>query len=99
MLFVLSLGCQNPPDDCQRAIDRLVRIATAKQYAAPIVRATERMTESCRTGRYAAYDPVLRCAMDSTSDQAAADCIDRGIKSVLKPSDSPGSGINPLMSN
>ena len=57
------------------------------------------MLEECRAGK-SAYDPVLRCAMDSSTDAAAAACIDRGMKDVLKGSagdSGAGSGLNPLL--
>jgi hypothetical protein len=60
---------------------------------------TEEMLEVCRAGK-STHDPVLRCAMDSRTDGVAAECIDRGIKEVLRGSEGgsgAGSGLNPLL--
>jgi hypothetical protein len=94
-VVALILGCHKP-DDCERALDRLARIHRAKGQPTPSKATTEWMLDACRTGKYAAYDPVLRCAMDSSSDEAAAECIDRGMKDVLRGS-GDGSGLNPLL--
>ncbi len=40
--------------------------------------------EACRRGGHAAYDPVLRCALSSDSDEAAAACIERMLADVLR---------------
>jgi hypothetical protein len=57
--------------------------------------------EQCRHGKFAAYDPVLRCAMDSASDEVAASCIEAFEREMVKarggaPSGAPV-GINPLL--
>ena len=99
VVLVLVAGCGKPADDCERAIRRLGRLSEAKGHSLPD-RAAEDMMEVCRTGKYAAYDPVLRCAMDSRSDAAAAECIDRGLKDVLHISNDGsggGAGLNPLL--
>ena len=93
MIKVLALaiavsGCK-PADDCERAVDRLLRITPGPGRA--------HMLDSCRTSKTAALDPVLRCAMDSASDAEAAACIERGIRDVVKPGSGDGSGINPLL--
>jgi hypothetical protein len=97
LALALLLGCDKPADECQRAVARLARIKQAKGDPTTSKAPTERMLESCRTGKYAAYDPVLRCAMDSRTDEIAAECIDRGLKEVLGGS-GDGSGVNPLLS-
>ena len=87
---------------CERALARLERISAAKGQTAGSG-ARELVREMCLTSKYAEYDPVLRCAMDSKTDDEAAACIERGIKEVLKPSDgsadgsADGSGLNPLL--
>jgi hypothetical protein len=87
-------------DDCERANARLSRID--KSRGQPMSNATaDRLTATCRTSKHASDDPVLRCAMESATDDAAAECIERGISDVVVPSSSgsarDGSGINPLL--
>jgi hypothetical protein len=97
LVLVLLAACSKPADDCQRAIDRLARIDAAKGRAA---RNTQGMLETCRTGKHAAHDPVLRCAMDSATDEAAATCVDRFVDAVLAPAakgSGGGTGLNPLL--
>ena len=48
----------------------------------PAERASRELDE-CRHGKYASYDPVLACAMDSPSDDAAAACIARFVQDVV----------------
>jgi hypothetical protein len=93
-LLWLLVACRGPqPDACERAFARLDRINGALASKLP-----RSFLEECRHGRFASYDPVLRCAMDSESDATAAVCIDRIVKDVLRPSPgSEGSGINPLL--
>lgn len=60
--------------------------------------ACQRAVDQCRHGAYAQYDPVLRCAMDSPSDEAAKSCIETGLDQVVKPSAGvDGRGLNPLL--
>ena len=94
--LVLLAACRTP-DDCQRAIDRIERIEEANGRS---LHGTAWMVDACRTSKFAAYDPVLRCAMSSASDEAAAACIDRGLRDVVHgpPDDGGGAkGLNPLM--
>lgn len=100
LVLAVTFGCDKSTDACVRASARLERINKSKGYPALSKATTEQMIESCRTGKYASYDPVLRCAMDSNTDEAAADCIDRGMKDVLEGSageTGEGSGLNPLL--
>ncbi len=93
-------------DDCQRAFARIARIDSAKGEA-PLMgpKSTKEAIEQCRHGQYTQYDPVLRCAMDSKTDEAASSCIDELMDAVLKdvPPPSPGAhtgepkSINPLL--
>ena len=84
-------------DDCERAIARLERLQPSK---APAPNRSAQI-EACRTGKISSWDPVLRCAMDSATDEAAAACIKTGIDGVLKGTaadgDGAGSGVNPLL--
>lgn len=91
------MGCGESADDCGRAFARLERIDASKGNPVMKKPATDRMIEVCRTGKHASYDPVLRCAIDSSTDEAAAECIDRGMKEVLKGSAGEGAGVNPLL--
>lgn len=88
------LACRDrQPDDCERAFARLARIEPAVSAKLP-----SDAVEACRHERYATYDPVLRCAMDTETDDAAAACIEKLVKSVLRPSpEAVGTGINPLL--
>ncbi len=94
MLLLALLGCRTE-DDCERAVARLVRIDPA---SAPI---SASAIEQCRkTGPANNGDPVLRCAIDSSTDASAAECIDRGVREVVrprKPSDPEPVGVNPLL--
>lgn len=87
------------PDACERAAARLQRIEAARPAPSippastgrglnPLMAmsASERASlviDECRRGKYASYDPVLRCAMDAPSDDAAAACIDRIVHDVV----------------
>jgi hypothetical protein len=82
LLVALLSGCKTE-DACQRAMDRIARIDAKRKWPAPSPEATRDMLASCRTANHAAYDPVLRCAIDSPTDDAAADCMDKFIKAVL----------------
>ena len=102
VLAVVTMGCARSGDECERALARLERIEKSQGRPVASKATTQRMLESCRTGKYASHDPVLRCAMDSATDDSAADCIGRSLKDVVKPSaDSRagGSGLNPLLPN
>jgi hypothetical protein len=98
-LLVVITACRKPVDDCEGAVARLARIDETKGLPAMSRNTRDQMIEACRTGKHASYDPVLRCLMDSSTDDEAATCIDRGIKDVVKGSagDSAGSGLNPLL--
>jgi hypothetical protein len=102
-IAVLICGaCRNAEHDaCEQAVARLARIDAAHASRRPNADHTSDVLDECRHGKYAAYDPVLRCALDADSDDAAAACIDAFVTTVLKPgttrgSDSPG-GLNPLL--
>jgi hypothetical protein len=84
-------------DDCARAIARIERIHEQNRLPATSEAVRARLVESCRTHPKAKYDPVLRCAMDLPSDEAAAACIDQGMREVLKLGSGGGSGLNPLL--
>ena len=53
------------------------------------------LAEQCRTGRYAQYDPALRCTMDSRTDDEAAKCLEAFANAVVHPTPGEGSGVNP----
>lgn len=74
-------------DCCEQAIARLSRIGSPPPAE---------VLEQCR--RHTS-DPVIQCALDAASDQAAKSCIDDVVHRSLKPS-SPGGGgrgLNPLL--
>jgi hypothetical protein len=102
LLLVALLGGCKTDDACQRAMDRIARIDAKRKWPAPTTEATRDLLASCRTGKYASYDPILRCAIDSPTDDAAADCMDKFIKAVLGASPKNASeapkGLNPLLS-
>lgn len=95
-MFVV--GCHETSDDCARARARLDRIDASR--GTPLLSGEPRREalEQCRHGRYAAYDPVLRCAMDSATDEAAAACIDAFDREMgtARGGGAPA-GINPLV--
>ena len=100
------------PDACERAVARLQRIEAARPAPAvspasagrglnPLMtmspgERTNLMLDECRHGKYASYDPVLRCAMDGASDDAAAACIDRIVHDIVHaPAPEPAPGSTP----
>lgn len=87
---MFAIACRTPPD-CERALDRLERIGRGV--------AVQSMRESCRAGELSMSDPVIRCALDTTTDLEATDCIDRFLGEVLRPDPAAGGGggINPLL--
>jgi hypothetical protein len=103
-ILLLLAGCDRRDDECGRAFARLARIrARAPQPLKPAPGVDEQALEQCRHGRYARFDPVLRCAMDSKTDDEAASCIDAFVHAVIKPPEgetkSPpkkAAGLNPL---
>jgi hypothetical protein len=103
LLLLAIAACITPPDDCERAIARLERLNNASTLGFGQARSRiddepstrQRMLESCRSPK-GQWDPVLRCAMDSPTDEATAACIER--HGVIKPGPrTGGSGINPLL--
>jgi hypothetical protein len=103
--LLLLVGCDRTRDDeCARAFARLARIHAKHPpalKAAPGV--ADEALERCRHGRYARFDPVLRCAMDSKTDDEAASCIDEFARAVTKAPDGEAKsppkkdvGFNPL---
>ena len=100
MLCILVLGCGQAQDDCQRAFARLARLDAAQSRPSLPGRHADEALAACRAaGRTVRLDPVVLCAMESTTDDAAARCIDQFVKAVIVPTDarSDGSGINPLL--
>jgi hypothetical protein len=96
--LLAACGCQaRNPDDCERALARIARIDASRSMPRASATHTKDALEQCRHSKYAAYDPVLRCAMDAPSDAAAASCIDRFVNSTLKPGAAGGGGLNPLL--
>ena len=102
LALVLILGCRGE-DACEPALERLDRIAASRQQPSFSARARAEAIEQCRNHPRARHDPVLRCAMDSPSDEAAASCVDEVVDRVLEPPAEPdgklqgGDGINPLL--
>ena len=105
LVLPTAAGCRHhEPDACERAIARLQRIEASRSAPPPIhsdgrglnpllaqspaERANLELDE-CRHGTYASYDPVLRCAMDSASDDGAAACIDRFLHDVVREPAAP----------
>jgi hypothetical protein len=100
--LLLAAGCSKETDPCQRAIDRIARVNAQRNLPSSTREAEDEMLAACRKGGKSGYDPVLRCAKDSATDEAAAACIDRFLDAVLKiapkkPGPPPG-GLNPLLS-
>ena len=100
VLFVVACG-GHEPDACERALARIARIEPMRSHPPP-AKFTRDALEQCRHGKFASYDPVLRCAMDSDSDATAEACIDAFDKRVMGPGPYPPApsgpqGINPLL--
>ncbi len=94
MLLFTLLGCRTE-DVCERAVARLVRIGAMPARSSTSVIEQCRKTEPDNT-----WDPVVLCAIHSSTDAAAAECIDRGVREVVrprKPSDPEPVGVNPLL--
>jgi hypothetical protein len=95
--LVLAVAChQDSP--CERAVARIERVSRHPTSE----RGHDFMIEGCRNpGPHTFQDPVLRCAMDSPTDEAAAACIDAFTKAVVRPSvgsdSGGGKGLNPLL--
>ena len=99
VVIASSTACgERAPDDCERAATRLARIEERATPGSPFV-ISDAVFEGCRRGGTSLHDPVLRCALDSVSDGAAAVCIDNFVRAVLTPSpdDDGGRGLNPLL--
>jgi hypothetical protein len=95
-ILLATFGCRHrDADKCERALTRLDRISQTMTKLSAKQR--DNTLEACRHGKYAASDPVVRCAMDADSDDAAASCIDKFVRTVVKPGTEGGSGINPLV--
>lgn len=105
LVFPISVFTCNQRDrDCEFAIARMDRIEEARGVPKRPAKLDRWMLEKCKHGKYATSDPVVHCALDADSDQAAAACIDRFTHDVLHMSkpNSAGSasgpvGINPLL--
>ena len=99
------LACSHAKDDdCQRAFARLARIAAARGWPPMRSEFADQALEGCRRGGTAGYDPVVNCARAAATDEAAAACIDKGVRQVLHSpsgsgsgSASGGQGLNPLL--
>jgi hypothetical protein len=93
-LLVLVVACGKSPDACERAMARLDRIAKPSPLR-PTAETNREILAQCRRGT---HDPVVWCALDAASDEAAASCVEAFIDRVLKPSSGSGggSGLNPL---
>lgn len=95
-------GCSaREPDACERAYARLDRIDASRGGPAVSGKPRDEALEQCRHGKHAAYDPVLRCAMDSASDEPAVACIEAFDREMIKargaaPTEAPV-GVNPLI--
>ncbi|MFT3698408.1 MAG: hypothetical protein QM831_35015 [Kofleriaceae bacterium] len=83
LVATILLGCQHEGSDskdpCERAAARMARLNPA--MTAP---QQQRIREECH-GKYGRRDPILACALDSASDDAAAACMDQVVKTVVKP--------------
>ncbi len=103
VVVVAASGCKDTPaDDCEKAVARSNRLRAADSLPPDPQFVTINLIAQCRRAGTALYDPVLRCLLDSATDDAAASCIDEGMESVVGPStngsdDPGGSGLNPLL--
>jgi len=98
LLMLLLAGCHE--DACEKALARIARIDGKRGLRKPTADAANEMLAQCRKRGTASYDPVVRCAMDSKTDDDAAACIDAFLKAVLKATPAkPGDpkGLNPLL--
>ncbi|HTJ47160.1 MAG TPA: hypothetical protein VL463_33895 [Kofleriaceae bacterium] len=93
ILIALFAACRSP-SDCDRALARLARIREAKHQVRPSAAGVELMREGCeKVGR---KDPAIRCALDTPTDEAAAQCLDRFLRAVVHDDSPPGSGAPPV---
>ncbi len=98
--MLLQQGCRKQ-DKCEQAFARLERIAAKHNEPKASEQSKSLVMQECR-GDKGQWDPVLRCAIDSSSDDDADACIQRGLEDVMRPtSDDNGSGggkgLNPLI--
>jgi cytochrome c551/c552 len=96
--MLLQQGCRKQ-DECERAFARLERIAAKHGEPKASEQGKSLVMQECRGGK-GSWDPVLRCAIDSASDDEADACIQRGLKDVVRPSNDDsggGKGLNPLI--
>src|SRR5580765_3737666 len=91
-MIVFAVAACSQPDACERALARVGRIGAARGWRPMSDEHAAQALDSCRHGKYAAFDPTLICAMDSATDRAAAACIDRFLSDVIKPGSGSSSG-------
>ena len=98
ILIALAIAGCHRADDCDRALERLARIETARHERHMRGPLAEMTLDECRKHT---PDPVLHCALTARTDDDAAACIDAFVHDVVGPSpgtpDQRGKGLNPLL--
>jgi hypothetical protein len=102
LIAIAFVSCRSP-SDCDRALARLARIREARHQVRPSAAGVALSREGCeKVGR---KDPTIRCALDSPTDEATAQCLDQFLRAVVHDDSPPGAppmptagkGLNPLL--
>lgn len=84
-MLVVIVGCSKPGDDCQRLLDKMWPILTDMAKSAGkkdvnIDREKGKFLDECRKGDKMKKDPVMKCVLDASNEDAVKACMSKAFE-------------------
>jgi hypothetical protein len=88
VMLVLTAACQGKGDDCQQFWDKTSPIISKLDGRAMPADAKDKYLKECRSGDTMKKDPVFKCVLDASGNDAVSACLSKAFGDYAKKSKS-----------
>jgi hypothetical protein len=77
-ILVLVAGCSKSGDDCQKLVDKMWPLMKEMAQGKDLDGQKDKFVEQCRKDDRMKKDPVMKCVLDASDDDAVKACMTKG---------------------
>jgi hypothetical protein len=85
-IVVLLVGCSKGGDDCQKLVDKVWPMMKEMANGKDLDGQKDKFLEQCRKDDKMRKDPVMKCVLDASDDDAVKACMTKGFEDYRKKS-------------